>query len=208
MSRTIQWTKSLASGSSTRSTSEAAPAGTPDQLSAGDTFSPSHVYSRGIAPPSMNARAVSRNGTTGPDGEAEPRGEAEAAGCHWHPCPVDAVARAGDGEGTEPLSGTSVASSTSPSDPTGRPYPQAATSPITMNQRHREPSPERAHRRRASPPAVRGRQFQCTSSSSWTPCGQAVSGRYPTNPAPNENGTQSTTCDATMNAVTSPLQKA
>ena len=39
--------------------------------------------------------------------------------------------------------------------------------------------------------AAPGRQFQCTSSSSWTPCGQAGSGRYPTNPAPNENGTAS-----------------
>ena len=33
------------------------------------------------------------------------------------------------------------------------------------------------------------RQSHRTSSSSWTPCGQMGSGRYPTKPSPNENGT-------------------
>ena len=90
-SSTIQWTKSLASGSSTRSTSESAPAGTPDQLSAGETLSPSHVYSRGMAPPSMKADDVSRNGTTGPDGAADPMAQqsrpARRTGWHRHPFP-------------------------------------------------------------------------------------------------------------------------
>src|SRR5207247_807992 len=103
-SSTIQWTKPFALGSSTRRTSEAAPAGTPDQLRAGDTLSPSQVYSRGMAPPSMKARAVSRNGTTGPDaaeapGDADPAGD--AAGLPLAPVPVEAIAMAGDGDTAE-----------------------------------------------------------------------------------------------------------
>src|SRR5215210_5136933 len=62
MSNTTQWTKPLASGSSTISASDAAPSGTPSQANAGETFSPSQLNFFGIAAPSSNAVLVIVNG--------------------------------------------------------------------------------------------------------------------------------------------------
>ena len=55
MSRTIQWTNPLASGSSTKSVSAAVPSGAPDHASSGETSSPSQVNRFGIAPPGSKA---------------------------------------------------------------------------------------------------------------------------------------------------------
>src|SRR5258707_12649853 len=48
-----------ASGSSTTRARLLLRAGTPDQARGGETFSPSHVYFRGIAPPSLKVHDVS-----------------------------------------------------------------------------------------------------------------------------------------------------
>src|SRR5204863_1974636 len=58
---TTQWTKPRASGSSTIRAMVCASAGAPLHESGGDTFSPSHENSRGIAPPSGKAVLVRTN---------------------------------------------------------------------------------------------------------------------------------------------------
>ena len=158
-SSTIQWTKSLASGSSTRSTSESAPAGTPDQLSAGETLSPSQVYSRGMAPPSMKADDVSRNGTTGPDGAADPDGAAEPPGeadglpplVRSRRCRREGRRRRGRRAAVGRVRGFQHLSLRS----RRADRPARCHEPEHDEPRHREPSPERSHPRRASPPAPR-----------------------------------------------------
>ena len=69
-STTSQWTNPAASGSSTTRTNAAVPAGAPVHASAGDRSAPSHVASRGIAPPSLNADEVSTNRPADAAGEA------------------------------------------------------------------------------------------------------------------------------------------
>src|SRR5674476_141407 len=112
-SRTSQWTKPRASGSSTTSTSAAVPACTPVHFNGGETFAPSQENSRAMASPSANAVDVRTNGPRAPADELAVELESDGLAVIWRTSVegvggLEAAADAADDPPREPALGRSA----------------------------------------------------------------------------------------------------